>query len=738
MQRLDPQIANTNRISFTIGSFAVMFTLSSAHAWQFRDVTAEHIKLPAPSAESQPAEKDSSVTQLSDLNRNILEPRDTEADSDTPGEVAAEDVGVNNTDEDSNEALPLETAKIPKDQKPGQRPAGHSANDSKELVDLKNNLPLESAISTDIIDSNTNENHTTKDVHDSDPDSDNPNPIRPMRFNGLLVGHSTADELATAWGKSFKTTGTPHNRTVKYRIEPFRQVDVTLVDEVVTSILIHLTEPLQADHCAAQLGLSNLTVASVPNGDGGVLGLLFPERGVVFSNVFDDPASMVDKIQLETPTADSFVMRAEHDVDNHFEDNLRDVEQALQMDPEYARAHHVKAGILMLVGRYHDALEAAEQASQLDPKSNLYLLRKAELLSLNGSYESALRLLKGVVAIADLDDTLRALGELLLGDLIAKGPTPRFKESLKHHLRAIELAAPFANDLNVDDRHRAKQILLQSHLGVARDISRGKFQQQQEVVPKWLHCADALAEDMIQREQADSALRLKVHATRLATLVDLHSLEDPWELIQDALTAGRQLVNHTDDPLNFSRLNWQLGAVLAESIQLLRLQGDLDKALELTDEALGLLKESALQRQSTPAQKYVVGQLYFHVGSLSAVRDKDHESAVVWYEMAQPLLLGDLPVSILANPGSHGESFVSMGVSYWKLNRREKAIDLTEQGADILQQAVVDGILEPQTLSIPYRNLANMHQLAGNEDDAKAFLELAASLKTKPSHVVAH
>ena len=59
------------------------------------------------------------------------------------------------------------------------------------------------------------------------------------------------------------------------------------------------------------------------------------------------------------------------------------------------------------------------------------------------------------------------------------------------------------------------------------------------------------------------------------------------------------------------------------------------------------------------------------------------------------------------------------------------AITLTEKGTDILQRAVVDGNLDPSVLSVPYGNLATMHQKTGNKKDAEAFAELAASIKSE-------
>jgi len=700
MQNIGPFLGIHHRRGWILGVLIGLSSTSMVSAWQFRDVT-DLDKDPAPSelvidSNDDPVDEEDSLLEVTPLTPFV----DGESDASSSQDEIESDL----PEEPSHDVEAL-------DEPP--------ANDAE--IDLA--LPDE--ISK--LDATATASPTT------DEKEANLDPIRPMRFNGLLVGTSTEDDMLSDWGEPFRSNDEPGYRIAKYRIEPFRQVDVELVEGLVASILIHLEEPLDAAHCASQLRISEIGAVPVPADDGGILGLVFPERGVVFSNVQDDPESLVGKILLELPTAESFLLRAEYDFETQFESDLADIEQALSMDSNFARAYHVRSNLLISIGRYHDALDEANQAVRLEPSNKMYLLAKAELLGLSGSYEAAMRLVNDVLEVADLDSNTRAVGELVLGDLIAKGPTPRFKESLAHHLRAIELAAAYANDLNFADRRRAKMVLLQAHLGVARDISRGKFQKQDQVVPKWIRRATALVEEMVRRDQADPALRLRVHQTDLAARSDLRSAEDPSDLIRDAISAGERMIEEANDPLNIARLKWELGVLIAEAVNLQRLRGELQSAWERTDEALVLLKDSAIGRQSTSEQKYTVGRLYFHVGSLSAVREKDHELAISWYKKAQPLLLGELPVSILADPGNHGESFVSMGVSYWNVKQRDKAIDLTEHGADILQQAVVDGVLKPDALTIPYRNLASMHQLSGNEDDAQAFLQLAASLKIKLS-----
>ena len=91
-----------------------------------------------------------------------------------------------------------------------------------------------------------------------------------------------------------------------------------------------------------------------------------------------------------------------------------------------------------------------------------------------------------------------------------------------------------------------------------------------------------------------------------------------------------------------------------------------------------------------------------------------------------PLLERPIPTAALANLGRHGESFVSMGVSYWDTGNHDEALRLTAEGIKLMQQAVKDGTLEEEALHVPYTNLATMHRFLGDDEQADAFGELAA------------
>ena len=62
---------------------------------------------------------------------------------------------------------------------------------------------------------------------------------------------------------------------------------------------------------------------------------------------------------------------------------------------------------------------------------------------------------------------------------------------------------------------------------------------------------------------------------------------------------------------------------------------------------------------------------------------EDHEEAVAWFNKAQPMFDQE-GLENLVDSNSFGDLFVSMGVSYWDVGEKDKAVQLTRpSGAQI-------------------------------------------------------
>jgi tetratricopeptide (TPR) repeat protein len=72
---------------------------------------------------------------------------------------------------------------------------------------------------------------------------------------------------------------------------------------------------------------------------------------------------------------------------------------AVQLEPNYAPAHHLYSGVLELGGRIHESIAEEEQAIRLDPLSLVSRCSLAEQLSLAGQYDRAVEQIQSMFAI---------------------------------------------------------------------------------------------------------------------------------------------------------------------------------------------------------------------------------------------------------------------------------------------------------------------------------------------------
>jgi tetratricopeptide (TPR) repeat protein len=171
---------------------------------------------------------------------------------------------------------------------------------------------------------------------------------------------------------------------------------------------------------------------------------------------------------------------------------------------------------------------------------------------------------------------------------------------------------------------------------------------------------------------------------------------------------------------------------LYDALQIYQMRDDHTTALQYGERAIAFLEQGD-QRKHTASTAYLLGRLYFRLGAIHAIRDENHRAAITWFDKAIPLLEKPLPDDAMEDLGRHGETFVSMGVSYWESGQRDRAVELTQRGVELMEQAVEKGSLAPSALAIPYNNLASMHRQLGHNDTASRLEEMAE--KSSNSHL---
>ncbi len=243
--------------------------------------------------------------------------------------------------------------------------------------------------------------------------------VRQLPFRRITVGKSTEEDVIEAWGEPFKEDGSRRSPVLKYRLDPFRQVDVTLTQDKVRTILIHLDGLLSPEQIEQQLRMTKIRPAVVRDDYGRAIGLVYPERGVLLSFDASDPDALIAKIQLEPISIESFLLRASNHRGQNYEANLADLQTALKIDPENARAHWIRAKQFADAGRYHNALGSSAKATHFDPENIEYRLTRVNLMAINGSRDMALREARMILEQSGVRPETRAATTCLVGELIA-------------------------------------------------------------------------------------------------------------------------------------------------------------------------------------------------------------------------------------------------------------------------------------------------------------------------------
>ncbi|PHS07018.1 MAG: hypothetical protein COA78_13790 [Blastopirellula sp.] len=550
-------------------------------------------------------------------------------------------------------------------------------------------------------------------------------------LNQLQIGKATLVEIQSRWGKSEHVNQLSNKTVHSYKLPNFQRVEFGIQSGKLDSIFAVLEKPIYPDEIGKFLKLENARPADVRDESGLILGKVFPEQGIVLSYAASSKSNMVESIILSKPSAEGYMIRALATPNSKMQQKIEDLNQILAMEQYHAAAWSELSDILLRTGQYTKALDAAQKASSGIGSLPEYRLQVALLAAEVGSYDRAVGTTRRIVEDETLPTLVRAKASLLLGDLLHGGPAEVADKAMEFHLEAVRLAGENLQSSETKTRRAAKQVMVDAHLALAVDIATGDWEQKEITVPKWLSRAKVFADDMIAQEGASSELRMRVLQKSLVAYSYYDQSYDPGETVDSILSLGRELISRTDDSLYQSTLQWEMGQSLAQAVFIEQSRDENDSALRIARDASVLLEAQAEDREMTVADILLAGNLHQRIGSIYAVAKNDHLEAVRWYEKSLPWLTHKKVE--LINSGQRGELLVSFGVSYWESGNKDKAVELTEQGAAIMKKASEESNFPTKNLLVPYANLATMHKHLGNGAESTKFTQLAQKIQSNSS-----
>jgi hypothetical protein len=551
-------------------------------------------------------------------------------------------------------------------------------------------------------------------------------PAETATLDGVRPGETPWKEALQKFGTPLKDEIKNGSGTAVFNFPPFERAEVAVENNRVMSITITAATAIDPAAAAKQLDLQKIRPVTIYDDQGKAIGLAYAETGVLLSYTADGRA--IEQILLEPVTPDTFLLRAEQALLTEPRLALLDLESVLVNEPRHARANWLKARLLGSLGHWTDAFKALATAQREAPSNAQYQLTSAEFQGKTGSYIEARATIEKILQLPNLTPLVRAQAEALAGDLYAAGPKRDYKRSLEQHLRAVKSAEALASSKQIATRRAAKQVLLEAYLGVANDIAWGFFQQKEVAVPRWLQKAEDVAKDLQTNEGADAEATLTVARQALAACAGTQGLLDPTDWSKSALTTGKQLIAASKDPWRQQRIQWEIAQAMYDSLQADQARGV--KGYSLANSALVVkyLEAGAGVREQTEIDAFMLGRLYYRIGAIFAIDKTDHKTATYWYAKAIPLINEPLPDANPSDWARHGETFVSIGLSYWQVGREDRAIQLTETGVDWMQRALKERAIGEESLAVPYSNLAAMHKARGNTTQSHEFEALAGKL----------
>jgi tetratricopeptide (TPR) repeat protein len=545
-------------------------------------------------------------------------------------------------------------------------------------------------------------------------------------FLGIVPGETTRDQLHELWGEPEQVSRIPGGVRESYPSDAFDQLRVTLLEDVVQSISLTMPQSLPVDKVAERLNVAEVEPVEVLDDGGRLLGYVYPESGMVLG--FDTQLSRprVSRIVIEELNAPPFLARAEKRMTNRYAACLDDVARVLRLEPDCGRAFWIEAEVMARVGQFDQSVKSQQKAIELEPEELEYRLSLAKVLVTTGDHRGAIQQVRDVIDAGANEPVTLAKAYCGWGDCLAAAPERDFKQAIEHHLQSVKLAEPLTKSESLLVRRAAKEALMDAYLGVAYDIGHGHWQQQSTVVPQWLNQALTVADDLIRHERAPDSTRLHVHERALAALAGIAEPPDAHRWISGLTDLGAVMVRQADDEEYQSHLAWRMGVALGDATEIETARQDTDQAMKLGNMAMAYFAQGEAVGRNFPNHDYLRGWLCYRIGAVHAIERGDHKQAMAWFAQAVPLLESPTPASSTVNKARHGETFVSMAISYWESEQHDEALRLTKQGMELMERAAADGQMDKAALAVPYGNLARMHELLGDQRAAQEYNDLAA------------
>ena len=553
--------------------------------------------------------------------------------------------------------------------------------------------------------------------------------VDPVTFNGVCPGKTTRNELRARMepkfglGEAFTREDGAKGYAWALEEGPLERAEATLDGNVVDSIRIKLADPLSVDELAAFFEIGDLNSVSILDESGVSIGEVYPECGLIFSLKPGTRSALA--VMIEPLDPEAFVLRAEGEIETDTDLAIVDLKFAVELDPQHLRARRMLLALLCEQGKWQQALALGSVTEELDPEDVWTHLKNASVLMATGRYDEARQRVLIVKTMPNLEGVAPAQVERMLGRIDVECPSPDHKAAVKHFDTAIRSAMQLRQSRSKSIREAARDVLLDANLGMAVAIAKGEWQRKGEVVAKWLAAASKMVDD-VSPETADRPL-LEIQLCRGALAAAAGcEVVDPLPWVKRLLVTRDRINNDLTDAWQRRQIDWEVGLGLADALTASQKRGEATDLIDNATLTVAYLERGAEHRELTDSERASIGDLLFRIGVLHSLQNGDHATAVTWFEKVRSYWDRNASFESHGEVGRLGESYVSMAVSYWQVDRRDDALDLCRRGIDCMVTAVDNRLLDEPALALAYGNLSMMYAEQGEDERSKTYAEMAS------------
>ena len=555
--------------------------------------------------------------------------------------------------------------------------------------------------------------------------------IDPASFRGVHPGKTTGDELQASWGPGEPFTREDGTRGFFWKIEPFERVEVTVDGDVVSAIRIKLAEPVAVGDLAKQLEIADLRTVSILDEQGVSIGEVFPERGVIFS--VKPGTQSATAVMIEPLDPESFVLRAEGEVDACSAFAVADLQYAVEIDPKHLRAHRLLMVLMAEQGKWQQALHLAETAEKIDPADVWTKMKHGGILLALDRAEEARVVVEEVKAAPNSPPLVAAQIERLLGRIELASDTPDHQRAVEHFAEAIRRSSALLTKRQPAVQQAAREIMLDAHLGTAQAIAEGTWQQKSRVIPKWITRSEAVVAECKAEPSVQQTLELQLCRGALAVAAGSADSLEPLPWVKRLLELRDRMGESVEDPWRRRQIDWEVGLGLLDALTAAQLRGDASDMLDNATLTAAYIERGGERRELTDEERKNAGDLLFRIGIMHSLQRGDHATAVTWFDRVIPMWDGNPRLERDRQAGQLGESYISMAISYWQVDRRDDAMALSRRGVDLMVAAVDAKQLEERSLAVAYGNLSTMYAEQGDDTQSQNYAEMASRAEASGS-----